>query len=99
MEGKLKMKSLEERARDFAEKAYTNAQRWQKGSNCIIALGESCYIKGAKDQREIDVKKMCDYMCKICKNNSDDGPFECTSEEKEMCCILNIKAIRSFMEE
>lgn len=33
------------------------------------------------------------------KNNSDDGPFKCTSEEKEMCCILNIKAIRSFMEE
>lgn len=42
------MKSLEERAHDFAEKAYTNAQRWQKGSNCIIALGKSCYIKGAE---------------------------------------------------
>ena len=77
-------------------------------NNCKLSLDKGCqehrwkemgYKQGAKDQREIDVKKMCDYMCKICKNNSDDGPFECTSEEKEMCCILNIKAIRSFMEE
>lgn len=77
-------------------------------NNCKLSLDEGCqehrwkemgYKQGAKDQREIDVKRMCDYICKICKNNSDDGPFECTSEEKEMCCILNIKAIRSYMEE
>lgn len=61
MVGKLKMKSLEERARDFAEKAYTNAQRWQKGSNCIIAIDESCYIKGAKDQ----IEKDCEWLTQL----------------------------------
>lgn len=77
-------------------------------NDCKLSLEEGCqehrwkemgYKQGAKDQLDIDIKKMCDYMCNICKNNSTDGPFECTSEEKEMCSILNIKKIKSYMEE
>ena len=75
-------------------------------NDCKLSLEEGCqehrwkemgYKQGAKDQLDIDIKKMCDYMCNICKNNSTDGPFECTSEEKEMCSILNIKKIKSYM--
>ena len=96
------MKSLEERAHDFAEKAYTNTQRWQKDSNCIIALGESCYIKGAKDQRKIDIKKICDYMCDRCPAKLSIFDMrgvveECTPQEKENCNTL--KSLRAYMEE
>ena len=42
------MKSLEERAHDFARKVYTNGQEWWEDSSSIIALGKSCYIKGAE---------------------------------------------------
>ena len=53
---------IEEKAKDFARKVYTNGQEWQKDSSSIIALGESCYIKGAEEQREIDIKK-CVIIC------------------------------------
>ena len=94
------MKSLEERARDFAEKAYTNAHRWQKGSNCIIAIGESCYIKGAEEQRKIDIEKLCDYMCECCPTKLDVMAARmevCNIKDKEECIIL--EAVKTYMEE
>ena len=50
------MKSLEERAHDFARKVYTNGQEWWEDSSTIIALGKSCYIKGAEWMIEKAVK-------------------------------------------
>lgn len=55
------MKSLEERAHDFARKVYTNGQEWWEDSSSIIALGESCYIKGAKDQ----IEKDCEWLTQL----------------------------------
>lgn len=59
--GGIVMKSLEERAHDFAKKVYINGQEWWEDSSSIIALGESCYIKGAKDQ----IEKDCEWLTQL----------------------------------
>lgn len=74
-------------------------------NNCKLSLDEGCqehrwkemgYKQGAKDQREIDVKKMCDYMCKTCLVNHV-GDVVCSPKDKKECSILN--EVRKFMEE
>lgn len=55
------MKSLEERAHDFARKVYTNGQEWWEDSSSIIALGKSCYIKGAEEQ----IEKDCEWLTQL----------------------------------
>ena len=80
-------------------------------NNCKLSLDEGCqehrwkemgYKQGAKDQREIDVKKMCDYICDCCPAKLsiiDIGGEveECTPQEKENCNTL--KSLRAYMEE
>lgn len=80
-------------------------------NDCKLSLDEGCqehrwkemgYKQGAKDQREIDVKKMCDYMCDCCPAKLsvfDMGGEveECTQQEKENCDTL--KSLRAYMEE
>ena len=100
--GGIIMKSLEEKAKDFARKVYTNGQERLEDSSSIIALGESCYIKGAEEQRKIDIKKMCDYMCDRCPAKLSIFDMrgvveECTPQEKENCNTL--KSLRAYMEE
>ena len=94
------MKSLEERAHDFARKVYTNGQEWWEDSSSIITLGKSCYIKGAEEQRKIDIKKLCDYMCECCPTKLDIMAARmeaCNKKDKEECIIL--EAVKTYMEE
>lgn len=96
------MKSIEEKAKDFARKVYTNGQERWEDSSSIIALGESCYIKGAEERRKIDIKKICDYMCDCCPAKLSiidmrGEAEECTPQEKENCDTL--KSLRAYMEE
>lgn len=99
--GGIIMKSLKEKAKDFARKVYTNSQERWEDSSSIIALGESCYIKGAEERKKIDIKKMCDYICDCCPARLsviDMGgkDEECTQQEKEDCATL--KRLRAYME-
>lgn len=57
------------------------------------------YVRGAQEQREIDIKKMYDYMCGYCSLQIDVTrgiAEECTPQEKETCDIL--KGIKTYME-
>lgn len=77
--------------------------------NCKLSLDEGCqehrwkemgYKQGAKDQREIDVKKMCDYMCDCCPAKLDVMAARmeaCNIKDKEECIIL--EAVKTYMEE
>lgn len=78
-------------------------------NNCKLSLDEGCqehrwkemgYKQGAKDQREIDIKKLCDYMCECCPTKLDvmTARMEaCNIKDKEECIIL--EAVKTYMEE
>lgn len=55
------MKTIEERAKDYAETRCVNVESELHKRLLIDAFGSS-YIQGAKEQRKIDIEKACELI-------------------------------------
>ena len=81
------MKTIEERANEYANKEWTFE---------IHYIANESYIAGAKEQKVIDIDKACKWL----KENARD--YACTTvrcpygEEEEIICDVHLEIVEDF---
>ena len=90
------MKTIEERAREYAPDTFDPDQIIPAREGYIVNLQRKAYIAGAKEQKRIDIDKACDWL----KENARD--YACATvrcpygEEEEIICDVHLEILEDF---
>ena len=90
------MKTIEERAKEYAPDAFDPDYILPAREGYIVSLQRRAYIAGAEEQKQIDIDKACEWL----KENARD--YACATvrcpygEEEEIICDVYPEIVEGF---
>lgn len=87
------MKTIEERADTYV------GHPFEIDEFSSTTIKRQAFIDGAKEQRKIDIEKVCEWLCKCCPAQLDEenGMMGCLGKENSCCPTL--ESLINAMEE